>query len=183
MESIIDSINQLVFAIHTGNPAEVENVLARDSVLNYKILGPALRYAVDYYCLIYWRRDAALRIIKKLMADGANATINNQDYDFTNEPLLMRAARAEGGGDRYELLNYLLSCGANPNLQNKLGATALMIVVGCADYEEVSYLLRQGADIRLACNMHKTALDYAYDARSYKKEEANKIILLLKKNN
>ena len=84
-------------------------------------------------------RDGDHRQVKTLLAQGAN--INAQDADGT-APLMHAVVNA--GADCVKLL---LDKGADPNLSNKAGATALMWAVG--DLKKVQLLLDKGAQVNV----------------------------------
>lgn len=178
MEVPQNSDEQLFSAINHNRTATLERLLKIKAYEN-GILNQALAIAVKQYSdLSLEYRNDYLCIIKKLVAKGASVNIKYRVWPMRS--LLMEATRAYNGN---ELVNYLLSCGANFNFQDARGRTALIEAADFANIDAVHSLLAYHADISLLCEKNNTALDYAYNERSYKKEEANKVISLLKKNN
>ena len=96
-------------------------------------------------------RDGDLKQIKTRLASGAN--INAQDADGTT-PLMHAVVNA--GADCVKLL---LDKGADPNLSNKAGATALMWAVN--DLKKVQLLLAKGANVNAVSKDEKSPLRLA----------------------
>ena len=96
-------------------------------------------------------RDGDLKQIKTWLASGAN--INAQDADGTT-PLMHAVVNA--GADCVKLL---LDKGADPNLSNKAGATALMWAVN--DLKKVQLLLAKGANVNAVSKDEKSPLRLA----------------------
>ena len=95
-------------------------------------------------------RDGDLKQVKTLL-EGAN--LNAQDGDGTT--LLMYAV-ANAGAD---CVKVLLDKGADPNLNNKAGATALMWAVN--DLKKVQLLLDKGAHVNAVSKDEKSPLGLA----------------------
>lgn len=111
----------------------------------------ALIYAADGY------KDSTLRMVKVLLANGANAT----EADYAGETPLMRAARA----GCVEIVQTLLNAGSSINAKDHQGLTALMY--GAKDYsverdasQIVKLLLAAGAQINEVDKNRRSALMY-----------------------
>ena len=78
------------------------------------------------------------------------AAVSSRDYDVPPE-----------GVDRIEVVRLLLQSGANPNLRNHDGDTALIF---CANSTDMALLLiKAGADVNVEDNQGRTALSNTYD--------------------
>jgi ankyrin repeat protein len=62
-----------------------------------------------------------------------------------------------------ETVRILTSGGADTNLSNNIGNTALMLAVMADDARSVEYLLESGADINLRNHKREQAIDLAGD--------------------
>jgi ankyrin repeat protein len=78
------------------------------------------------------------------------AAVSSRDYDVPPE-----------GVDRKEVVRLLLQAGANPNLRNHDGDTALILCHGGADLALL--LIKAGADVNVEDNQGRTALSNTYD--------------------
>jgi len=59
----------------------------------------------------------------------------------------------------------LIDNGANVNLRNKYGQTALIIAVKEKQSDAAGILVRSGADVKVKDNEGKTAVDFSADPR------------------
>ena len=71
----------------------------------------------------------------------------------------------------YEIIQALLAAGADPNIQNRNGVTALMIAASKGNNSVATALLRAGADANILDNERETALDHALSA--FEADETN----------
>lgn len=62
-----------------------------------------------------------------------------------------------------EILEFLISCGADVNLQDCEGQTALHYASGCGHLECIRVLLKHGANLTVKDGDEQTCLDVAYD--------------------
>lgn len=112
-------------------------------------------------------------IFRALIAAGANANIKSKTGD-TALMLAIPPRRLIAGtkGSRYpdldltrasspDLVIELLANGANPNIQNSDGATALIVAAGRGLGKIVKALLAHGADVNVKANFRLTAYDVA----------------------
>lgn len=92
--------------------------------------------------------------------DVANFLIdNNADINYSSKngtPLMACVVKGE-----FELLDKLLTKGANPDLTDDNGMTALMLAVQFNNPEMVKKLLNANANKELKCKNNKTAFEYA----------------------
>ena len=125
----------------------------------------ALCFAVAGLCLVPWRlphgraapqsddvyaavRNNDLARVKTLVGSPADANAKDEQGD---SPLLYAAA--VGSADA---MKYLLDKGADVNVQNPFGSTALMI--SATDIAKVRLLVEHGADVNRASKQGRTAL-------------------------
>ncbi len=105
-------------------------------------------------------KERTLKAIKKAYAEGADLNVWGKvvsaSFDRQSTPL-QRIVR--WGLDQY--LDLLLKYGANPDIQNMKGNTALHIAVLHNRAEAVSSLLKFGAQLDAKNNLGKTPLDMA----------------------
>jgi len=82
--------------------------------------------------------------------------------DRLGKTALMRAAGGEDrDGDDFVILRHLLAKGADPNVADASGRTALMTAAGYGNHRAVDALLRAGADAEMEDDAGRTALAYA----------------------
>jgi ankyrin repeat protein len=81
--------------------------------------------------------------------------VNHQDHD--GDASVHGAAWLEN----IQILGMLLDAGANPNVKNKLGGTALMWAASFGKDKAVGLLIDKGADLRLKDNDGVTAAGWA----------------------
>lgn len=116
---------------------------------------------------------------KLALKTGAGIYINTQ-AEFTGETVLMNASFR----GKQETVKLLIEHGANVNLKNHLGKTALM---GAIPYPEiVRMLLKHGADVNLTDRYGETALSLALKQRDKadgeRKKAYDKTAALLKRH-
>ncbi len=101
-------------------------------------------------------RDGDLKQVKTLLAKGANVNALLVEAADGTTPLMHAVVNA--GADCVKLL---LDKGADPNLSNKAGATALMWAVN--DLKKVQLLLAKGANVNAVSKDEKSPLRLALD--------------------
>lgn len=151
--------------------------------------GQYFRLALEYYFNSSYRdygensldiKKKYIDIIKLLLNAGCN--VNNMAYDGPNSQrcvsLLPFKEVAEQNLVDYEILELLINAGANFNLKDDQGRTAIFLLVfnGCNANVELYIKLLQsnGADINVKDNYGKTPLDYAIE---FGKIEAVKVLI------
>ncbi len=108
-------------------------------------------------------------IVIKLLDRGA-AVDGRAKYGIT--PLMAAAAKGDG-----RKVNILMEYGANPNLQDEMGKTALMHGVENLNFDSVSTLLElRKLDLSLADKKGKTAFIYALESKN-----SDMLVLFLQK--
>ena len=110
------------------------------------------KHGVPLLCLA--ARAKNLAMVGFLLDHRCDIDIKSDDRGYT---ALMDAAQQ---GDE-SLLRYLLSRGANPDLQSKDGQTALILCVGRNDVGMSRFLLESGADPDMADKLGLSARKYA----------------------
>jgi hypothetical protein len=110
------------------------------------------RRGVTLLCLA--ARGRHLSIAQQLLDAGAYIDLQSEDRGYS---ALMDATRAGA----VDLVRYLLSKGADPNLRSKDGQTALIVAVGRNDAETARLLLDYGADPSIPDKLGIDAAKYA----------------------
>lgn len=110
------------------------------------------KHGVPALCLA--ARTKRLAVAELLLGFGADIDLQGEDRGYS---ALMDAAMVGS----VEILEYLLSRGANPNLQSKDGQTALVIAVGRTDIPMAGLLLKAGADPEIQDKLGLSARKYA----------------------
>ena len=105
--------------------------------------------------LIRATRNGDLDKVKLLVKNGIN--INYQPYN-TDESALMRAV---AGNQHPEIAKFLIKAGADLNLQDEVGDTALMYASNAGSTDMVKLLLKGGADINILNGAKNNALHFA----------------------
>lgn len=103
--------------------------------------------------------------VTKLLKHGANPNVfSSPEYGIFNTPLIDAVS---GGTMNYAAVRELLAFGADPNIQNSSGDTALIVAVREYSYHRPDYdadvikmLLEAGANPNLPDNTGRSALDY-----------------------
>jgi Gram-negative bacterial TonB protein C-terminal/Ankyrin repeats (3 copies) len=133
----------LMDAAHSGNEASVQAALAAgDKLTDIDASGwTPLMYAASSY------GDS---VVSEMLKAGANANARSN----RGETALMASA-VTGAADED-----LLDAGADVNAVNDVGMTALMLLVQRGEPDQVSALLKAGADARKKDGAGRTALDY-----------------------
>jgi ankyrin repeat protein len=104
--------------------------------------------------------DAFLAALKR--GADANAIIDNGYIDM---PVLLAVAGKEDK-NAVSCLEALLDAGADINIRNRRGATALHMAVLERNYATTEFLLGRGADMQARDEHDRTALDYAISERA-----------------
>ena len=129
----------------------------------YEINGRQLVNAANENLLYYASYVGCLDITKWLVEQGHDVNMINK-YEGT---ALGAASR------RPEIVRYLLSKGANPNLTKEGGWTPLMYAANNGNVESLQLLLDAGADLTIVNSRGWNALQVA---KEYKQKEAQKLI-------
>jgi ankyrin repeat protein len=151
-EDLFDTTNYFDYEYKCKEPekfrdliTELESDYAPDDVLNNYIKNGG---SLDDRCFMKQYGDGAHNIayIGKSIVIGNKLNLLKQlielDSEFINSGLLSLAIELE----RFEIANYLLDEGANPNLYGELGKTPLYYAIMSSNIEIVSRLLSLGAD-------------------------------------
>lgn len=106
---------------------------------------------------IHWAVDGGnVRLIEWIVKDGADVNLRDHSHGWTP---LIRCASVNG--NRNVALT-LLVCGAQVNVQDKDGKTALMVAIINGHQELVELLLQKNADITVKNLYGKTAYEMAH---------------------
>jgi len=105
--------------------------------------------------LIRATRNGDLDKVKLLVKDGIN--INYQPYNTDGSALM----RAVAGNQHPEIAKFLIKAGADLNLQDEVGDTALMYASNAGSTEMVKLLLKRGADPNILNRDKNNALHFA----------------------
>nr|XP_034329711.1 fibronectin type 3 and ankyrin repeat domains 1 protein isoform X1 [Crassostrea gigas] len=106
---------------------------------------------------IHWAVDGGnVRLIEWIIKDGADVNLRDHSHGWTP---LIRCASVNG--NRNVALT-LLVCGAQVNVQDKDGKTALMVAIINGHQELVELLLQKNADITVKNLYGKTAYEMAH---------------------
>ena len=145
--------NALMFAV-SGRHKEIVRVLLSNSV-DANATSPrqtALTMAIE---------KCSFDIAKLLIEGGADVNAPERANYRTYRTPLMNAVRA----DSLRIVEMLLQRGARMDEKCERGRTPLMMAAhhGCANIAE--RLIESGADIHIRSYSHKTAIDYAVEAR------------------
>lgn len=140
------SRNKLIVAIVNGDYEEVKSLLESGVDPNFQNEWyPPLMKAVVY---------DQLQIISTLLLYGANI-----DYQrFDGENALMIAASKH---DHQEIFDFLIQCGADINIKDNYGWTALMYAANYGNYNAIRELIKLGATINIVDKDGRTPLIYA----------------------
>lgn len=121
------------------------------------------------------------RILSLALAHGANPNLATED-SLGETPIFRALDRG------VDLIDVLLSYGADINAQNHFGNTPVMTAVIVGDYDTAYYLLEKGASVKILNNNGKSLLDYASSRlsralpQSAGAQKLNKIIEWIKKH-
>lgn len=171
----------LIHAVRLPDAKEVERLLKAGANPNAKWDTPpgvnVLHFlSYNFNTLGEEVNEAYLSIIRSLLQHGADVNIR----DSQESTPLMYAA---GLWEKDDVISLLLDNDAQPNLQNKAGATALMTAAGYGHAGTVDILLKRGADKTLRNNAGETALDVARKekakALSFEHDKYDAVIRLL----
>jgi len=128
-------------------------------------------YGLDYYNMSLIK-SAIENSLTQVQQNVECANINAQDGD--GKTALMWAADNDGKewevGDYYDsksIIQYLISAGANLNLHDNVGRTALIISTK-HDLKDVQYFVNSGADLNAQDSDGKTALMHAVNRMDLK---------------
>ena len=105
--------------------------------------------------LIRATRNGDLDKVKLLVKNGIN--INYQPYNTDGSALM----RAVAGNQHPEIAKFLIKAGADLNLQDEVGDTALMYASNAGNTEMVKLLLKEGADPNILNHGKNNALHFA----------------------
>lgn len=101
--------------------------------------------------LFYAACNRRLDVVKRLVSLGADVNAMDNERQTT----LMRLSKGPGNID---CVDYLLKVGANPNLQDDSGSTALLYAVSNGQWETFNRLIDAGAELNTQNNFDYTAL-------------------------
>lgn len=182
-----------------GTPFLVDGIMygLNQEIIGFLISKGADVNAKDQYAktvLIHAATIGNKDIVELLIAKGAD--INMKD-DTGSTALIAAAAAfpyvaspvnieseddaliAKGKGHK-EVINLLMSKGANINERDNQGTTALMVAASCGEKDIVELLISKGADVNITDNEGRTALTYVESAENVSKSNKKKIIELLR---
>jgi ankyrin repeat protein len=145
----------LMFAARTGNVKTVNALLRAGANPNATVMSPHAGEITPLNSAI--NSDSPNRVEIARVLIGAKAEINPTG-DFFASPLMNAV------GD-LEMVKLLIASGANVNLKNFRGATALMVASGAGPASVVRYLLEKGADVNARDREGHNALEYAEERR------------------
>lgn len=128
------------------------------NAVSQKIREPKPRPAAEVRRELQKEKTAQIGITRELLAHGANA---NQPGHFGMTPLIKAAANSYDSDHTIKILTLLIQHGADVNLQDDQGYTALMLAARTNRPEVVRFLLGHSANPELTNHEGKTALAIA----------------------
>lgn len=167
------SMTPLMYASYLGN-YEMARYLVEEKKVDVNI-----QNEYGWTALIYASDEGRLEIVEYLVENGASidaetltitrdleifkyllkqGNVNINSVGYLGMTALSLASIEESN---LEMFEYLLENGADVNVQNDDGSTALMIASLYGNLEMVKYLLEKGANINAQDNDNSTALIYA----------------------
>ena len=142
-----DKSTALLLAANKGNTELVKMLVSAKAEVN--ILG-----VNDMTPLMLAVRGEYVDCTKELIAAGAHVSYKDKDHKNT---ALMYSSLCSN----VDLIDILISAGANVNDQNKNGLTFLMMAVGTRHVAGVRQLFNRGADVNIRSEEGITALSTA----------------------
>jgi len=137
----------LLLAVQADNAALIDRLLTR---------GAAVTADTDESPLGWAIRHGKANVVQKLLATGIKP-----DTHGKKEALPLLAAAHLPGPVALDIMDALLKAGANPDVRDQLGRSALIISAQAQQPALVERLLHSGADSGLQDNSGHTALMYA----------------------
>ncbi len=168
--SLLDSVEQFIESASRGDLAAVRGALAEGIDVN--VLGCNGQTALMGAAI-----HGHLPVIEALLAAQADANIRSSSDDVfgAGETALIKAALSLMVRDRATVLQTLISAGANVNIKDGNGQTALMYVL--TDDAIVEMLLEAGAQVNERNAYGQTALmlaeDHGYTTVAQRLRQAN----------
>jgi hypothetical protein len=146
----------LVVAVLKADINKVKSLLAEGADVNYR------DESGDTVLMDAVHLNQPLELILLLLDEGAdvNAKNTNKNYFKEEESALIYAA---GNPHSASIIKLLLERGANVNIQDGKGRTALMRQAFWGGLEEVKLLLSKGADVNIKDKNGRTALEIALE--------------------
>lgn len=151
---ITDGRTALHFAAYENNPEIITILLASGADPDRRS-----RWQGAWTPLHLAMSRAALEAVQALVQGGANVDLGTDPWGRT--PLMQAITENMNKRRRSELVTILLDGGADPNIQDELGLTALHHAATEARVEILPMLIEHGADADLETNRGKTALELA----------------------
>lgn len=112
--------------------------------------------------LVWYAQEGDTNKVKLLLIGGVNP---NEPYTNSKKQIVYALHNTSAVG-KAEVLELLLTHGANINLQNKDGETALIVAIKNKQTQAVKYLIEKGADVNLRTKDNINALYIAEKAKN-----------------
>jgi ankyrin repeat protein len=138
----------LMLAAHNDHQNVVELLLRRGANANARSAGGST--------IIHWAAATSFSIVELLLAHGAD--INAQD-DFSGQTAL--SSIAVRGDNWASVVDFLMKCGADPDIENKFGMTPARWAAARNHFEILCALLNNGAKIKNQVKSGSPALHLA----------------------
>jgi ankyrin repeat protein len=140
---------RLIDAVKRRDPAMVARLIEQGAAVNGQLADGSTALAWAVY-------GDDKRVARMLLKAGAAVTVNAAT-DYGETALTLACLNGDG-----EMVEELLSAGANARASRRTGETALMIAAGSGSLRAVDSLIRHGADINAAeSSQGQTALMWA----------------------
>jgi len=103
--------------------------------------------------------------MKKIITELKDRSINYSNYPYLEysdplDPLLLTAAIFYCKDGNYDVAKRIISSGANVDLFDKNGLTALLHSVNLLDYSAMSFLIENNSDVNLQISFSESAMEF-----------------------
>ena len=135
--------NLSVVQMHVENEEDIPSLIEKRETL--------LRMSAIFHPIVGARQREqgnTLGVLKYLMKIGANVNAK----DCAGYSVLFHCLTAFGNDDTLKMAKVLIDAGADPNLQNRFGCTALHENIMVQNYKAIDFLAKNGANPMVADN-------------------------------